>query len=308
MKKTILILILFIFSQFTFAQNNTNIDNINSEESVENLINLLIEGNDKFTLKSIDEFESEYGMNEYCKRIADSLNITKPFYKADFDNNGLTDILAIGDYYDFSILIAMNYGQNSIELNRLTRKSFQECTFPKIINDTIIRYYYMSSPRWTENKKPTLQQKDLVFKFGDFIEFNPNPKTYNIEKIEYQTTMCFGTCPKFYIAINKDRTGIFKAERYNRETRDSKIIKGKFKTTLDKNSYSDIINLLNYIDFPNLKDNYSVNWTDDQTSTLTITYDNGQTKKIEDYGLIGTYGLDRLYQMLFELRFNQNWK
>ena len=40
----------------------------------------------------------------------------------------------------------------------------------------------------------------------------------------------------------------------------------------------------------------------------TVTYDNGKVKSIRDYGLLGTYGLDRVYQLLFELRENQKWE
>lgn len=58
------------------------------------------------------------------------------------------------------------------------------------------------------------------------------------------------------------------------------------------------------MDFTNLEKDYAVGWTDDQSCTLKIVYDNNKTKVIEDYGLIGTFGLKKLYQQLFELRFN----
>ena len=51
-----------------------------------------------------------------------------------------------------------------------------------------------------------------------------------------------------------------------------------------------------------------MNWTDDQASTLTLTYNNGLVKTIEDYGMIGNYGLILLYNKLQALRFNQDWK
>jgi len=120
--------------------------------------------------------------------------------------------------------------------------------------------------------------------------------------------MCFGTCPKFYISILKDKSSVFKAEKFNLESEEAKEIKGIFNTTLSDNSFSEIISLLDYIDFPSLNDKYAVGWTDDQTCILTITYNNGQVKTISDYGLIGTFGLDRLYELMFNLRFNQNWK
>lgn len=310
MKKIFLLIILSTLTYIAFGQKfPSKIDSLASNAEVEKLIQTFDTDYQKFALQPITAFKSWHPRNEFCSKIADSLNITKSYYKADFDNNGYTDLLATGDYYGFVIFVVMNYGHDSLKLNRLTRRSFQECTFPKIINDTIIRYYYMPEPAWKEKEQSiTLQFINLIFKYGDFIEYNPQPKNYSIEKIEYQTTECFGTCPKFFLSIKKDKSAIFKAELYNRETRNSKETNGTFKATIRDSSFFEIINLLNYINFPNLKNNYSVNWTDDQTCTLTITYNDGQVKTITDYGLIGTYGLDRLYRLFFDLRFNQNWQ
>jgi hypothetical protein len=302
MRKAILLSTLFGFAQIALGQKIlSKIDSISSKKGIEKLINSLNSRYKKFTI------------------IEDSLNF-QPVYKSDFDKNGLTDLLAVGGfpvysigpndverhYYDLGILVVMNFGEDSLEIKDLT-KAIKELnhhvTAPKIVDDTVL----------------TLNQIDLIFKFGDFIELNSNPKNYEIEKIEYQTTSCFGPCPVFSIEINKDKTGLFKASDYNSETEisiadlrsktnNSKEIKGTFRAIIKDDSFSDIINLVNYIDFPTLKDDYSVNWTDDQSCILKITYNNGQTKEVEDYGLIGSYGLARLYQLFFELRFNQIWK
>ncbi|AZA93179.1 Uncharacterised protein [Chryseobacterium nakagawai] len=312
MKKLFFILLTILIHQKYFSQKfPSNVDSLKTEKEVENLINSIIKAHEPIKIKKIADFQEEDGPNNFCKRIADSLEINQSFYTADFDLNGYTDLMAFGDHYDFSIFIVMNYGKNSLKVNRLTRRSFQNCTFPKIKNDSIIQYYYMSEPDLdSDNKqKPKLMKKDLIFKFGDFIEYNENPNSYSIEKIEYQTGSCFGTCPKFYISIDKNRNGLFKAEYYNiNDAKSNQEIVGTFKTLITKTNYDEIIHLLNYIDFPKLQDRYSVNWTDDHSSTLKITYNNGKIKEIKDYGLIGTYGLDRVYSLLFDLRFNQDWK
>ena len=51
-----------------------------------------------------------------------------------------------------------------------------------------------------------------------------------------------------------------------------------------------------------------VNWTDDQTVELKIIYSSGKIKTISDYGASGSYGLKKVYKLLFDLRQNQNWK
>jgi len=300
MRKIILLSILFTCSQIALGQKIlSKIDSINSKKEVEKLIHSL---NNKYK-----EFTT----------IENSLDL-KPYYKADFDKNGLTDLLAIGGFPVYSIgpkgvnrendrqiFVVMNFGKDSMEIKSLTMGmgTNHNQTIPEIVTDTIIR----------------IEQKNLIFKFGDFIELNPNPTTYDIKKVEYQTTRCYGTCPVFSIEIDQHKKGIFKAEAFNSETKipflelpgkgnKPKEIKGTFNATIKDDPFFKIINLLNYIDFPTLKNNYSVNWTDDQTCTLTITYNDGKEKEIRDYGLIGSYGLARLYELFFELRFNQNWK
>lgn len=307
--KSLFIIIFSLFIQTTFGQNKeVDIDKLETKEDVELFIHSLDKTYEKFELKSIAEFNGNYIDVDFCRRISDSLEITDSFYKSDFDKNGLTDLLLIGDYYDFNILVVMNYGKDSLKVNRLTRRISRDCVFPKIVNDTIIDLYYRTQPNWNSKEKFGVEKKSLTFKFGDFIELNENPTKNNIEKIEFKTSVCFGSCPSFQMIINQDITAVFIAEIYNRETRKSEEIIGKFKTVLKEKSYTEIIDLLNYINFPELKESYSVNWTDDQTSNLKITYDNGKVKEISDYGLIGTYGLDRLYELFFELRFNQNWE
>jgi len=310
MRKSVLIILITLMSQNIFAQKLiSKIDSIKTEKEAENLIHTLDKDYEDFKIKKIADFKEERGENKFCKNIADSLKIDNSFYKADFDNNGYTDLLIIGEYYDFKIFVLMNYGNDSLKINRLTRRSFQNCTFPKITNDSIINYYYFSEPHIFSEEKSRLTKKDLIFKFGDFVEYNSKPNSYHIEKIEFQTTMCYGTCPQFFISIDKNKNGVFKAENYNIDKSKGKVeVKGKFNTVITDNDYNELISLLNYVDFPNLEDNYSVNWTDDQTSTLKITYNDGKVKKISDYGMIGTYGLDRIYSLFFDLRFNQNWK
>ena len=77
---------------------------------------------------------------------------------------------------------------------------------------------------------------------------------------------------------------------------------------IKENDLDNLKDLLCYTDFPNLKNDYSLVSFHHPRGTLKITYDNGKVKTINDYGLVGTYGLKRVYNMIFNLRFNQNWK
>jgi len=266
-------------------------------------ITRLISRTDK-RYKKFHPNEGLFFMEEKCRKISDSLKV-QPWTKADFDHNGLTDLLVVGNLFDHSVICILDKG-GRYELKPLTRRSFQDCTFP-VVEGNKIKYYFESLPEWGKrSQQQKLEQITLVYRFGDFIEENPAPANHSIEKIEYTTTMCFGTCPVFSITIHPDHTATWNAEMYNKIK--NKNVSGSFTTNITEDKYNDITNLLNYIDFESLRDSYSVNWTDDQSCTLKITYDNGKVKSINDYGLTGTFGLNRLYQLLFALRGNQNWE
>jgi hypothetical protein len=283
--------------------NKTNF--IDSIKTANQLYELIAKVDSRYKDFKINEtLKFEKGLTEFnCKKIADSLRVL-PWTKADFDNNGLTDILIIGNWYDHCVICILDKG-SKYEINRITRRSFQQCTFP-IVENNKIKYYFESEPeRGNWDKPRKLDNITLTYKYGDFIEENQTPTKHNIEKIEYSTTGCYGTCPIFDLTINSDKTAKWFADMYNEI--DKKEIKGNFQTTLTQDKFDELLSLLNYLNFEHLKDNYAVNWTDDQSSTLKITYDTGKIKSINDYGLIGTYGLDRVYQLLFELRGNQKW-
>lgn len=93
--KIFITLAFFLIFQFVLGQNR-NMDNMHSNQDVENLINSFLDERYKvFKLKPIGEFSTKYDVNNSCKRISDSLIITKTMYKCDFDNNGFTDMMVM---------------------------------------------------------------------------------------------------------------------------------------------------------------------------------------------------------------------
>jgi hypothetical protein len=83
---------------------------------------------------------------------------------------------------------------------------------------------------------------------------------------------------------------------YNTKVSSSKLSNEEFK---------EIIDLLHYIDFENLEEEYNVSYSDAGTTSLKITYDNLKVKNISDYGGMGTRGLTKLYDILLQLKQNQ---
>lgn len=236
-----------------------------------------------------------------CGELAKEIQ-AKSWTKADFDNNGYTDILIIGDSGRDSVVVLDN-GKNNFIFRSLTKGVFTRCSLPAVVNaENAVLINYYENEKYFNSRETQKNPRVLIYKFGDFIEINNSPQTHQIEKIEYKTSGCFGGCPSFGLTINSNRKAIYKPIYFNENK------KGTYKGRIENSQFNELINLLNYIDFPKLEDNYHVGWTDDQTSLLTITYDDGKVKNVKDYGLIGTFGLSRVYKILFDLRENQSWK
>lgn len=126
---------------------------------------------------------------------------------------------------------------------------------------------------------------------------------YKIERIEYFTSGCFGTCPQFKIEIDKDRKAVYTAKRFNMsQDFSAPSPEGVFEGVIDEATYNSILKKLNDMDFPNLQDRYKVDYTDAQTGNLKIIYDGGKEKMITDYGMNGTPELVEIHMVFLDLR------
>ena len=284
--------ILFFLIQTSLLANK--IDDLKSDIDVQKFLKKKVRNLKDFYVVSIEDlYTSKNG-----KKIADSLKVNT-WEKVDFDNNGETDLLVNGIWNGRNNLIAIISNGNKFYFHSFNKGFNTKQFFPKIETfNNITTLSLFEICEFCQEKE--LTNKKLIFKYGSFIEPNYNPKKYNIEKIEYATTMCFGTCPVFKLTINSNKSLTYVAKQYNN-------LQGEFYSIIKTEDYNSIIDLLNYIDFPSLKNNYEVNWTDDQGCELIITYNNGKMKKISDYGKIGTFGLIRIYNKMFRLREIQDW-
>ena len=222
------------------------------------------------------------------------------FHKLDLDGNGLTDLVVDGYYF----LAVIDQGKGKYDLQSLDRGSFS------------LFKYTLSDIEWV-GKTPVLlikgykgedddialtpaEDKKIVYKFGAFTEYNPEPDRFAIRKISFSTGPCFGSCPVYSLDISADRRARFNAKQYNDK-------KGVFTGTIDPETFNTLVDTINYLGILRLKSEYAVPWTDDQGATLSITFDTGRTVKIRDYGMIGTFGLENLYDQFSELRKTVKW-
>ena len=111
-----------------------------------------------------------------------------------------------------------------------------------------------------------------------------------------------GDCPAICLNIFNDGTAYYKIEKNIRQR------SGNYRGKITSNKLNEIMSLIKYMDILNLKDDYQVQSTDMPSSKLNVYFSDGSVKEINDYGLQGTLGLVRLYDLLFALRLEQKWK
>ncbi len=285
MKLPVAILLLLIAGHSVFANE---IDGLSTIKQVEDFLHAKVNpnwGNKSFFDTSYTD-TAAFGKNK--------------FFKIDLDKNGLTDIIINGTY----LFAITDNGNDSYGIHFIDKGAFldERYTLANIIstsNNTLLVVTPYKGSRYTGNRNRTFDT--LIYKFDGLTEYNPLPDNYSIREIKLTTTACYGTCPVFELTIESGRTAIYNAVEYNEEN-------GKFRGTIDAIVFNTLINTINYIKLKKLKNEYAVDWTDDQTAILEIKYNNGQVKKIKDYGLIGTFGLRNVYDQIFALRKTQEWE
>lgn len=293
----------------------SRVDSLSTEAQVENLIHSIDSNYQGFKLASLINAHTPYQpkIDSLIKALAVKHNIDKTYYKEDFDTNGFTDVLVIGNhaYGQFNTFVILNYGNGSYQIKSLLRDHMW-LVAPEIKNIKGSPVIIAHQPKLDFTAYPPelyTDSKPLVYKFNNFIEYKSEPSKHVIEKIEFAAEPCFGTCPVFQINIDSKRKASFIAQYYNFSSERGAPAEDKyFEGEIGESEYTDIHSILNYIDFPTLNNEYSVGYTDAPGVTLRITYDGGKIKEISDYGQKGSYGLMAIYDIFRELRFNQNWQ
>lgn len=244
------------------------------------------------------------------RRIMDSLGV-QVITKADFDDNGLTDMICwLGGTF-----VVLDEGGGQYRLVPLD-ESFGDEAFPVLHYNNqkaeILYYNYPGHDFYInyaafQGTPLKLRMDTLVYYKGAFVEKNTHPRPYRIEHIHIITSGCMERSCSYDLSIDSTGKAVFVVDG-TYEDSSGKGLSGTYKATISQSTLQDIYCTLCYIDFPRHGGYYRATAPpgSDLGGTTTITYDGGQTLKIEDDG-VSTHGWTLVYHQLSELKRNQKW-
>lgn len=107
--------------------------------------------------------------------------------------------------------------------------------------------------------------KDYKNKKPDIIQLTKIEEKYNyeIERIGFYSSICYGTCPSMYLEIDKLGNVLFKGRSHTEK-------EGLYSGKLSEIEFEIIKSHINGISLNKLEKMYSTNWTDDQTCGILI--------------------------------------
>lgn len=291
------------------------IDELNTNKKVAKFLEKEI--NKEYTFKEVFDKEVE----------ADEEDFEFFVKKIDLDKNGFTDLVVNAyvpliivlnkgdkDYQELNYRNQRFFYDNEPELDSIAEignekvlifeteiQEFDDAEYPNIKikeNQEVLSYNSETKESEWTIRDVKYKVDSLIVKFGELVEYKNNkPKFNRIKELHFSTTGCFGSCPIFEIKLTSDRNLEYNGKNFTNYS-------GSKKFKLNQTDYDNLIGLVEYSELKKLKDFYSVNWTDDQTGTLKVIYENGNVKEIQDYGLQGTTNLKAIYRKLFEINKN----
>jgi hypothetical protein len=220
--------------------------------------------------------------------------------KADLDGNGESDLVVLGETDPggvFSIVVVdtgMGYDVVPFSENFLGQKAVLA-----IEHDSVNLLHVFRAV--TSNSAPTrIAGRILIYRFGGFVEFNPRPDRKEISRIQFTVSPGYGNSPFFGLELFADGRVLYTA-------REGNPVNGTFCGVVDQEYFSELCALMCYIDPDSTRAKSSTDLSDLPAFRTLIEYRQENKSVIEDYGSMGTYGLQLFYTKMWLLRQNTAW-
>lgn len=127
------------------------------------------------------------------------------------------------------------------------------------------------------------------------------PPANDFREMEFSAGLCEGTCPQFSITVNETGVSTYVAGMFNAR-------EGTFTTVIKPAQLDSLKSFIAKADLNSLPGTYATQATDMPSYQIKVSFPDGTTKTIDDYGPAGPHALQQLYDFIFSLRETQDWQ
>ena len=198
----------------------------------------------------------------------------KGTWKTDYFKGEWRDFQLVFSFYDSTCSYPYPWGENydywldgdTIIVNQIVRKNGDIQTEEKVISKFLINNLTLDEL----SISPITEQTRKLFDYSQNLNFDSihlkkvkSQFDWNIKRIGFYSTGCYGSCPSMYLEIDSLGNIIFNGKNY---TEKEGLFSGKLSPQLMKSIESKI----NCLELNQLKRIYMAGWTDDQTCGVLI--------------------------------------
>ena len=235
--------------------------------------------------------------------IADSLG-TRDWWKTDLDQNGETDLLIFRREGATELTFALA-SHGTYRVVSPTYASEIGLIYPvvkRLHERNAIFLYHQIQLGYDDEAKRFLYSPllcdTLVYAQGHVLNYVAQPRRHRLEQVIVENDgRCEGDCPTMRVVIDAQHL-VGTAEREDNEKGKRKHYRGMLPAARIK----EVLDILNYANFPAFDSTYQARMYDLTTTTLTVVYDGGKRKVVRDYGSSGTCTLAVLYELATDVK------
>lgn len=289
----IIIILSMIYQISLFAQNK--IDHLQTFEEVKEFVKTTRPAFNFIDLNNINskKLDKILGKENFTTDFIKTYNIDSNYYIRDFNNDGYLDLLIYGYEKYLSVFVIMYKNETYKSYNLYYNEIGNDSVFPKIEkNENLIQLHEIETVthnRMTEQEKPI--KHILAFHEDAFVEFNPNPKEHAIDSIAISMSSPWWHNYKYTFHIGQNHCfGTLKNTNIKHHL-----------TAMNNQQWIKIKDILNYADFTSI-DLPKYHIMDNITYSMTIFYNNGLSKKLNDNNGFANRSLTLIYKNLIPLK------
>lgn len=240
--------------------------------------------------KYYEPYERDTILNPYDWLFLDE-NATDSFYKVDIDKNGLSDLVV--DARSFIVVLDMGadkYNKLPLYSANFTFKGIRQTVAANLLQVRI--QDPADNPKWNYDTT-------LAYKWGNMVEYVPEPATYSIDSIEFKYSLGYyshcGQLTELRALVRKDgRTNYYYQNLCDKHS-------SKTQVMLTRANIQQLWDMMNYMHFATLPATYGNFMLHTSPCQVKMFYDNGLSKTTTDKNGFSPLSLRAFYSTVFDL-------